>query len=204
MSARTLILVALGACIAASAANANSSAAPAAASNSCRVLAVGNQGGAGSPGSNFSSVGTAGGVALGAKAFGGLTVNCNNYSDVLTITAPGHTFSTTQLVRCGGPCTSSFCKANESHDADLQPLEGPRSRRHQGGRILAGDSSSGRTRARTRRRRTPLTGRATSTSWQPLLLPARTATPARASAPAPTPRATRSGKQGAGVRFVSV
>lgn len=111
MSSRALIFVALGACVAVSAANAKPSATPAASHNSCLVLAVGNQGGAGSPGSNFSSVGTAGGVALGAKAFGGLTVNCNNYSDVLTITAPGHTFSTTQLVRCGGPCTSSSCKA---------------------------------------------------------------------------------------------
>jgi hypothetical protein len=113
-SARTLILIALGASIVAGAANARPSATPAASHNSCRVIAVGNQGGAGSPGSNFSSVGTAGGVALGAKAFGGITVNCNNYSDVLTITAPGHTFSTTKLVRCGGPCTSSSCKATNA------------------------------------------------------------------------------------------
>ena len=80
--------------------------------NSCTVLASGNQGGSGSTGqTNVSSTGTAGGVALGAKAFGGVTIDCNNYADQLTVTAPGHKFSTTALVLCGGACSRSSCKA---------------------------------------------------------------------------------------------
>jgi hypothetical protein len=84
-------------------------------SNSCQVTASGNQGGSGSTGqTNVSSTGTAGGVALGAKAFGGLTIDCNNYADQLTVTAPGHKFSTTALVLCGGPCSTKSCKAKNA------------------------------------------------------------------------------------------
>jgi hypothetical protein len=86
--------------------------APAAAKNSCRLTASGNQGGSGSTGqTNVSSTGTAGGVALGAKAYGALTINCNNYADQLTVTAPGHKFSTKALVLCGGACGTKSCKA---------------------------------------------------------------------------------------------
>jgi hypothetical protein len=75
------------------------------------VAAAGNVGGAGSTGqTNVSSVGVAGGVALGAaKALGALTVDCLNYSDGLTITAPGHTFSTTAPIKCQQACAT--CKA---------------------------------------------------------------------------------------------
>jgi hypothetical protein len=80
--------------------------------NSCTVIASGNQGGSGSTGqTNVSSTGTAGGVALGKKAVGGLTINCDNYADHLTVTAPGHKFSTTALVLCGGACANTACKA---------------------------------------------------------------------------------------------
>jgi hypothetical protein len=96
----------------ATAANAPASHPAAAAPNSCRVTASGNQGGSGSTGqTNVSSTGTAGGVALGAKAFGGLTINCNNYADHLTVTAPGHKFSMTAVVLCGGACANKACKA---------------------------------------------------------------------------------------------
>jgi hypothetical protein len=68
-------------------------------------------GGAGSSGqSNLSSTGLAGGVALGpTKALGALVLDCENYSDGLTITAPGHTFSTTAAIKCQGVCAT--CKA---------------------------------------------------------------------------------------------
>ena len=82
------------------------------AANSCTVIASGNQGGSGSTGqTNVSSTGTAGGVALRAKAFGGVTIDCNNYADQLTVSAPGHKFSTTALVLCGGACSRTSCKA---------------------------------------------------------------------------------------------
>lgn len=83
--------------------------------NSCRLTASGNQGGAGSTGqTNVSSTGTAGGVALGAKAIGGLVINCNNYANKLTVTAPGHKFSVTAPVLCGGACSNSSCKATST------------------------------------------------------------------------------------------
>lgn len=87
----------------------------AASQNSCTLIASGNQGGSGSTGqTNVSSTGTAGGVALGKKAFGGLTINCDNYADHLTVTAPGHKFSTTALVFCGGACSNKACKASNA------------------------------------------------------------------------------------------
>lgn len=87
----------------------------AASQNSCTLIASGNQGGSGSTGqTNVSSTGTAGGVALGKKAFGGLTINCDNYADHLTVTAPGHKFSTTALVFCGGACSNQACKASNA------------------------------------------------------------------------------------------
>ncbi len=112
----TLLALAGGsACVAAgvaTAAKAPASHPATSAPNSCRVIASGNQGGSGSTGqTNVSSTGTAGGVALGAKAFGGLTINCNDYADQLTVTIPGHKFSTAAPVLCGGPCSSRSCKA---------------------------------------------------------------------------------------------
>src|SRR5277367_13103 len=103
-----VVLAALCACAGTASA---APAATAASQNSCTVIASGNQGGSGSTGqTNVSSTGTAGGVALGKKAVGGLTINCDNYADHLTVTAPGHKFSTTALVLCGGACANKACK----------------------------------------------------------------------------------------------
>ena len=109
------VLVGLAAFVAAgvaTAATASASHPTTAVANSCTVLASGNQGGSGSTGqTNVSSTGTAGGVALGAKAVGGVTIDCNDYANQLTVTAPGHKFSTTALVLCGGACSRTSCKA---------------------------------------------------------------------------------------------
>jgi hypothetical protein len=96
-------------------ATAKTPAVPASEQNACPIVsAAGNLGGSGSTGqSNVSSVGTAGGVALGAsKALGALSIDCDNYSDGLTITAPGHTFSTTAAIKCQQAC--STCKATNA------------------------------------------------------------------------------------------
>lgn len=112
---RTLGLCALGAllaCVVVNVATAGTaSGTPTVVQNACPIVsASGNQGGGGSTGSYFSSTGTAGGVALGAKgALGSLTIDCDNYSDGLTITAPGHTFSLTGAIKCLEACAT--CKA---------------------------------------------------------------------------------------------
>ena len=110
LAAVALALLAVG--VVAGTAGAHTAAKAPTSTNSCRVIAVGNLGGAGSTGqTNVSSAGTAGGVALGANAFGGVTITCFNYADGLTITAPGHTFSSTATVRCGGPCSNTSCRS---------------------------------------------------------------------------------------------
>ncbi len=88
--------------------------APTSAENNCPIVsASGVLGGAGSTGqSNVPTTGLAGGVALGAKAVGALTLSCENYSDGLTITAPGHTFSTTTPIKCQQACAT--CKATNT------------------------------------------------------------------------------------------
>lgn len=117
-SSRALTSIALAALcvgVAASAATAKTPVkAAAGAQNNCPIVdAAGNVGGAGSQGqTNVSSSGVAGGVALGANALGALTLDCQNYSDGLTITAPGHTFSLTQPVKCQLACVS--CKATNA------------------------------------------------------------------------------------------
>ncbi len=113
---RTFTLVvpaALCACVAVSVATARTASTPRVAENTCPIVsASGNQGGSGSTGSNFSSTGTAGGVALGNKALGALIIDCDNYSDGLTITAPGHTFSLTKGLECELACVA--CKATNA------------------------------------------------------------------------------------------
>jgi hypothetical protein len=109
-----LVLAALCACVAATAATAKTSGStPPTAQNTCPIVdAAGNLGGGGSSGqTNVSSTGTAGGVALGAaKALGSLVLDCENYSNGLTITAPGHTFSTkASAIKCQSVCLT--CKA---------------------------------------------------------------------------------------------
>jgi hypothetical protein len=92
-----------------------SASAPTVARNNCPIIsASGNLGGAGSTGqSNVPTTGLAGGVALGpSKALGALVLDCENYSDGLTITAPGHTFSMSAAIKCQGVCAT--CKASSA------------------------------------------------------------------------------------------
>jgi hypothetical protein len=111
-----LIGAVLCACVVAGTASATKSAsAPPSARNNCPIVsASGNVGGAGSTGqSNVPTTGLAGGVALGpSNALGALVLDCENYSDALTITAPGHTFSTTAAIKCQGVCAK--CKASSA------------------------------------------------------------------------------------------
>ena len=108
-TAALVILTALCACVAVSVATAKTT--PTVARNSCPIVsAAGEQGGGGSTGqSNVNSTIQAGGVALGDNALGSLVVDCLNYSDGITITAPGHTFSLTHPIKCQLACLS--CKA---------------------------------------------------------------------------------------------
>ncbi len=114
-----LTLTVIAACVAVNAV----AAAPKAAAkqNYCPIVAASGVLGASSSGGTANLGGVAGGLALGAKAVGGLSLDCGYVADTLTIQAPGHTFSPSAPVKCSGACgtcsattTTVTCKLSHS------------------------------------------------------------------------------------------
>ena len=77
--------------------------------NYCPIVAASGVLGQSSTGGTSDLGGVAGGLALGANAVGGISLDCGYVADGLTIEAPGHTFSASAPVKCSGACGS--CKA---------------------------------------------------------------------------------------------
>src|SRR5471032_618133 len=77
--------------------------------NYCPIVAASGVLGASSSGGTSDLGGVAGGLALGSKAVGGLSLDCGYVADTLTIQVPGHTFSPSAAVKCSGACGT--CKA---------------------------------------------------------------------------------------------
>jgi hypothetical protein len=100
-----LVLAVAAACLAANAVAATPKAKP----NYCPIVAASGVLGASSSGGTADLGGVAGGLALGSKAVGGLSLDCGYVADTLTIQAPGHTFSPSTAVKCSGACGT--CKA---------------------------------------------------------------------------------------------
>ncbi len=82
---------------------------PTAKQNYCPIVAASGVLGSSSSGGTANLGGVAGGLALGANAVGGLSLDCGYVADTLTIQAPGHTFSASAPVKCSGACGT--CKA---------------------------------------------------------------------------------------------
>ncbi len=108
MRSRTITLLVLAVAAACLVANAVA-ATPKAKPNYCPIVAASGVLGQSSSGGSANLGGVAGGLALGANAVGGLSLDCGYVADTLTIQAPGHTFSTSAQVKCSGACGT--CKA---------------------------------------------------------------------------------------------
>ena len=100
-----LVLTVASACLVANAVAATPKAKP----NYCPIVAASGVLGASASGGTANLGGVAGGLALGSKAIGGLSLDCGYIADTLTIEAPGHTFSPAAPVKCSGACGT--CKA---------------------------------------------------------------------------------------------
>ncbi|HWB23517.1 MAG TPA: hypothetical protein VG652_11605 [Gaiellaceae bacterium] len=114
-----LVLAVVAACLTANAVAATPKAK--AKPNFCPIVAASGVLGASSSGGTSNLGGVAGGLALGANAVGGLSLDCGYVADTLTIQAPGHTFKPSAPVKCSGACgtcsattTTVTCKLTAS------------------------------------------------------------------------------------------
>ena len=101
------------ACLAANAVAATSKAKPK--PNYCPIVAASGVLGASSSGGTANLGGVAGGLALGSKAVGGLSLDCGYVADTLIIQAPGHTFSPSAPVKCSGACGTVLGDHDNGH-----------------------------------------------------------------------------------------